>query len=269
MNDDDLADWLAAQLAAREPIAIVRIVETRGSTPRDADATLLVTRRAIAGTIGGGSLEWAAIARARDMLDAGETAARWQTPLGPALGQCCGGHVALGLERADAQALAALRAEAARRRAARPAVFLFGAGHVGRALAHALAPLPFAVTTIDSRPEALSETCGARRLADRPAEAVADLPAGGGAVIATHSHTTDFLVARAALERGDLAYVGMIGSATKRARFASWLTASGADPSVARSLVLPIGGAAPRDKRPEVIAALTAAELCARLLRSS
>lgn len=269
MTPDALARWLADRLAAAEPTAIVRIAEARGSTPRDADAVLLVTREAIAGTIGGGSLEWAAIERARELLQSDDATARWTAPLGPALGQCCGGHVSLRFDRADAGALAALQREAAREAAARPVVFLFGAGHVGRALARALAPLPFAVTTLDSRPDQLAGVEGAARLAERPAEAVAGLPAGGAAVVATHSHTIDFLVARAALERGDLAYVGMIGSATKRARFLSWLEASGGDRSTARALVMPIGGAAPRDKRPEVVAAMTAAELCARLLRAA
>ena len=266
MNDDDLADWLAARLDAGEPTALVRILEARGSTPRDIDAAMLVDRSAIAGTIGGGSLEWAAIERARELLRDGEAATRWAAPLGPALGQCCGGHVALAIERADAQTLAALRAESVLRRAARPVVYLFGAGHVGRALAQALAPLPFAVSTIDSRPDELARIAGARRLLERPADAVDDLPAGAAAIAATHSHTIDFLVARAALQRGDLAYVGMIGSATKRARFVGWLRASGGDPAIAQALVLPIGGGSLRDKRPEVIAALTASELCTRLL---
>jgi xanthine dehydrogenase accessory factor len=266
VSDDELAEWLAARLAAGDPTVIVRIAQTRGSTPRDDDAAMLLTADAIAGTIGGGSLEWQAIERARDLLRSGAASADWSAPLGPALGQCCGGHVTLAFARADAAALGALRAETARRSAARPTIAIFGAGHVGRALAGALAPLPFAVTTIESRPDELARIAGARRLVEHPDRAVADLAPRGAVVVTTHSHTLDFLIARAALQRGDLAYVGMIGSATKRARFAGWLAASGADPALAGDLVLPIGGAVPRDKRPEVIAAMTAAELCLRLL---
>lgn len=266
MSEDPGVDWLAARLAAGERVALVRIAQARGSTPRDADAMLLVTADAIAGTIGGGSLEWQAIDRARQMLRAEAAHAEWSAPLGPALGQCCGGHVALSFARADSTTLALLRAEAARRDSARPAIMIFGAGHVGRALLRALAPLPFAVTCCDPRAGELDRIEGARLFCERPEFAVASLPLGAAAVVTTHSHTLDFLIARAALARGDLAYVGMIGSATKRARFASWLAASGADPALARDLVLPIGGGVLRDKRPEIIAALTAAELCARLL---
>jgi xanthine dehydrogenase accessory factor len=99
---------------------------------------------------------------------------------------------------------------------------------------------------------------------DDPASEIANAPPGAAIVILTHSHTMDFLIARAALDRGDMAYVGMIGSATKRARFVSWLAAAGADPALAAPLVLPIGAAA-RDKRPEVIACLVAAEIVTRL----
>jgi xanthine dehydrogenase accessory factor len=80
-------------------------------------------------------------------------------------------------------------------------------------------------------------------------------------LILTHDHALDFLIARAALARTDLAYVGMIGSATKRATFAHWLKREGEDDRLMTRLTLPIGGNAVRDKRPEVIAALVAAEL--------
>ncbi|MBK9081740.1 MAG: xanthine dehydrogenase accessory protein XdhC [Rhizobiales bacterium] len=266
MSADDLADWLAARLAAGVAAVIVRIAQARGSTPRDADATMLVAAHEVAGTIGGGSLEWSAIERARELLASGDATDRWATPLGPALGQCCGGHVALAFARAGAADIAALRAVAAADRAARPAIRIFGAGHVGRALARAVAALPFDTLLIDTRPEELARSNAApTRLTDDPAADIAAAPPGAAVVILTHSHTLDFLIARAALERGDCVYVGMIGSATKRARFLSWLVASGADPAMAAPLVLPIGAAA-RDKRPEVIACLTAAEIAARLL---
>ncbi|MBL8588064.1 MAG: xanthine dehydrogenase accessory protein XdhC [Methylobacteriaceae bacterium] len=269
MSGDDLADWLAARLAADEPTMLARVARAEGSTPRDDDAAMLVTARQAAGTIGGGALEWSAIERARELLAGADAAPDWDVPLGPALGQCCGGRVTVRFVRAEAATVAALRDEAARRAAARPVAFLFGAGHVGRALMRALVPLPIAATLIDSRQTELALAEGPRLLRERPELAVAEAPPGAAVVALTHSHTLDFLIARAALERGDLAYVGMIGSATKRALFVRWLAAAGADPALAAALVLPIGGAAPRDKRPEVIAAMTAAELCLRLLRSA
>ena len=91
-------------------------------------------------------------------------------------------------------------------------------------------------------------------------------PAGSAFVVLTHDHALDFLIVAEALRRTDAAYVGMIGSATKKATFKSWYlkTAGGGEDAFAR-LVCPIGGDAVRDKRPEVIAALAAAEILAAL----
>ncbi len=131
-------DWLAAG----EPVALVSVAVAKGSTPRESGARMLVTERASAGTIGGGRLEYEAIGRARALLAAGEVRAELLMPLGPEIGQCCGGHVTLRLRRMDPPGLAELAtAEAAEARKL-PSVLLFGAGHVGQALASSLAPLP-------------------------------------------------------------------------------------------------------------------------------
>jgi xanthine dehydrogenase accessory factor len=94
-----------------------------------------------------------------------------------------------------------------------------------------------------------------------PEAIVKDMPSGSAAIILTHEHTLDFLVAAEALKRNDLAYVGMIGSATKRATFKNWLKREYDDTLAETRLTLPIGGTAVYDKRPEVIAALTAVEV--------
>jgi len=161
-----------------------------------------------------------------------------------------------------------------RERDERTAVYLFGAGHVGLALATALLPLPFAVTVVETRRQALEDLpSGATpRLTAMPEATVDHIPAGGAAVILTHDHALDFLIAERALARQDLNYVGMIGSATKRATFSHWLqrqqgeeTRKQETAAMMSRLVLPIGGSAIRDKRPEVIAALVAAELLQHL----
>lgn len=103
-----LAAALRGWLARGEPAVLVTIAEARGSTPREAGARLLVGRAAALGTVGGGRLEWEAVERARRMLDGGPAEMDLDMPLGPALGQCCGGHVTLRLERADARTLAFL-----------------------------------------------------------------------------------------------------------------------------------------------------------------
>ena len=103
------------------------------------------------------------------------------------------------------------------------------------------------------------------RMAD-PVDAIAGASAGTAFVVLSHSHALDYRLAEAALARGDAAYVGMIGSATKRARFESGFLRSGGRRETLARLTCPIGGSDVDDKRPEVIAALTAAELVRCLL---
>lgn len=262
-----VAEILRAAIEAGTPAALVTVVEVRGSTPREAGVTMAVTPDAIAGTIGGGRLEYDAIERARVLLAAGETRADMDVPLGPDIGQCCGGRVMLTIRRADAALMAEMLADEETRRSANPTVLIFGAGHTGRALAAALALLPLNVRLIDSRPETLGGLPGAVTAvaAALPEAEIADAPTGAAFVVMTHAHSLDFMLTAAALARGDAAYVGMIGSATKRERFRRHLEAQGQSADIDR-LTLPIGGAALRDKRPEVIAALTAAEILTCLL---
>jgi xanthine dehydrogenase accessory protein XdhC len=251
-------DWLARGHAA----AVVIIVEAHGSTPREAGATMLVGAEALAGTIGGGQLEFHAIDQARALLHGTATSLALDLPLGPAMGQCCGGRVRLQIARLDEAMLAPLEQRDAALDAARPHVFVFGAGHTGRALAQALAVLPLAVSLIDDRDgvlDGLPDAILCRQLAD-PAERLADAPRGAAMLAMTHSHALDYRLCEEALRLGHFAYVGMIGSATKRARFLAGLARADAPPAT-DAFVCPIGGAEVVDKRPEVIAALVAAEL--------
>jgi xanthine dehydrogenase accessory protein XdhC len=258
-----LSDQLAGLLAQGEPAILATIAEAQGSTPRETGAAMLVAAGACHGTIGGGQLEYLAIDTARVMLALGEEGRELDLPLGPLLGQCCGGRVRVSLERAGPEHIRHLRrGEEAERRCA-PAVLVFGCGHTGRALAQALAPLPVQTGLVDDRLEAghdLPAGIALLRL-DDPAEAVAAAPLGAAFIILTHSHALDYRLADAALRRGDAAYVGMIGSATKRARFARFFLQGGGSPEALARLTCPIGGADVPDKRPAVIAALTAAEL--------
>ncbi len=147
------------------------------------------------------------------------------------------------------------------------AIYLFGAGHVGRALVLALAPLPFAVTWIDSRSEAFPAAVPANVSIDQrpdPAAAVAQAPAGTFVLVMTHSHAMDLAIAARALAMSGIPYVGVIGSDTKRARFLSRLRAAGLKESEVARLVCPIGLPGIRSKVPAIIAASTAADLLAR-----
>ena len=234
----------------------VRITRARGSTPREEGAEMMVGPEAVTGTIGGGQLEYLAIDRARQMLARGEDRAVMDVPLGPEIGQCCGGRVELMLDR-----------ELATPAAPEPSVLIFGAGHVGRALARALLPLPVQVRLIDQRTAELALAPGVPgELTPLPEAEVRRAPPGSAYVILTHDHALDFLIAAEALARGDAAYVGMIGSKTKLAQFRRWIAqAEGPTPDIA-PLVCPIDAAGRPDKRPEVIAAFVAAELFQRVL---
>jgi xanthine dehydrogenase accessory factor len=139
-------------------------------------------------------------------------------------------------------------------------IYLFGAGHVGRALA----PLPFAVRWIDSRREAFPAHAPANVAlihAVSPVEELARAPDGALIVVMTHSHALDLDIVVAALGAKRFGFVGLIGSPTKRARFLSQMRAAGLSTSCLARLVCPIGAPGVESKEPAVIAAMTAAQL--------
>lgn len=250
-------------LTATDARILARLERVEGSAPRDEGTFMLIGRNALFGTIGGGFAEFETIAHARRMLDQGEAQDMRTLILGPDTGQCCGGRLSIAFDHVNLERAEALLAETRRMEEERRPVMLFGAGHVGKALAQALAPLPLAVSVVETRPEELALLPpGVRSVATALPEAeLARLPAEAAAIILTHDHALDFLIAREALNRKDLAYVGMIGSATKRATFAGQWKRDGGDMAILEKLVLPIGGTEVKDKRPAVIAALVAAEI--------
>eukprot|EP01037_Dinobryon_pediforme_P007677 gene7677-7738_t len=249
-------------MAQFEPVILVEITQAEGSTPREAGALMLVGAARSFGTIGGGQLEFHAIDQAREMIVSGEAQREIMLHLGPHLGQCCGGRVKLALRSAGAADIEVLAAQEQINARRRPHIAIFGAGHTGLALCNQLALLPFAVHLIDDRSDVFGDVPANIEILqlDQPARWVATAPAQVAYIILTHSHALDYALAEAALKKGDAAYVGMIGSATKRARFASWFLASGGSEAQLARLTCPIGGVLV-DKRPEIIAALTIAEV--------
>ncbi len=242
-------DALSKLDRAAEPSVLVTVLTALGSTPRDAGCKMVVTRDALFDTIGGGNLEFACIDAARDMLDGGGGPVTRDFPLGPALGQCCGGHVTVLFEQM---------------RPARQHVVLFGAGHVGRALVRLLGELAVRVTWIDSRPDAFPADCPSNVstvVAADPAARVAHLPAGALLLVMTHDHQIDFSIVAAALARDDFAAVGLIGSATKRARFVRRLGMVGLDAAAIGRLICPIGVPGIEGKVPAEIAIAVAAQI--------
>ena len=265
LRPPDLADFLA-----RHPSTIVaELTVVRGSSPRAAGTFMLIAVDEVIGTIGGGELEYLVIDRARQVLRAGLSGDELDVPLGPEIGQCCGGRVNVEMRVVDQRKGGDLLARAEAEEAARPFVHVFGSGHVGQALARALALLPVRVVVVDTRADELvglpQGVTG--KVAAMPEAVVRAAPDRSAYVVLTHDHALDFLIVQEALARADSPYVGMIGSMTKRARFASWFKAEGGDPQALNRLVMPIGAAGLGDKRPEVIAALAAAEIMVHIGR--
>ena len=277
---DTALQWLADQRQA----VVVEVTAAKGSVPRAVGTRMLVAAQHTAGTIGGGHLEMKAIASARAMLCTNELTPHTEHyPLGPALGQCCGGAVTLGYAALDAQALARWPTAAPRFR-----LQLFGAGHVGRAIARALAPLDVIVDWIDEREDefpATFHTAGGDRRSnpgsdpggdprsdpqiDWPAHIrkvcvdavegeVRHAPPGAFYLVLTHRHDLDLRISEAILARGDFGFFGLIGSQTKRARFLHRFEQCGLDAS---RMTCPIGLPGIAGKEPEVIAASVVAQL--------
>ena len=294
-------------------LAMVTVVATKGSAPREAGARLIVNPDGtFTGTVGGGTLEWRAIALAQSALSAASPrrAEIRKFALGPELGQCCGGQAELvvevirngdrgmvddlavreeagafttratvsfekGVSREVVEGMSVPAGSAVWRDGSliegfgdrRRPVLLFGAGHVGRAIVLALAPLPFTVTWIDQRPDAfpshLPGNTIAKRLED-PISALEDAAAETFVLVMTHSHPLDLALVVAALGLNRFPYTGLIGSMSKRVRFEHRLRAGGISSARIDDLVCPIGVGGIKSKEPAAIAAATVAELLTR-----
>jgi xanthine dehydrogenase accessory factor len=315
-------DWLSLLVnCLQQHMAVVRAVIThvRGSAPREAGASMIVTADALHGTIGGGRLEWEVLRIARALLCSDSPAAMLRKfVLGPELGQCCGGVVEVWIERfttADlehlVQALQRSQLDTVelrtglmnvdtgqrvlRRVAAGdpgsmpharvqqsgdgaitlvevlrrpPVIWLYGAGHVGRAVVRIAAELPWQVIWIDSRTDALamqtSDNIEARCVAE-PVETVRQAPRGCCFLVMTHSHALDYAVCRAILDRGDYSWAGLIGSNSKSARFRAQLRRDRLPAAEVKRLVCPIGVPGIHGKHPAAIAVSVLAQLLQHL----
>ena len=255
---DTAARWLADGTSA----VLVEVTQALGSAPREAGTRMLVSATQCEGTIGGGHLELKAIERARRLLAAGETVPQSaHYPLGPALGQCCGGAVTLGFSRLDASSVAAWPMAAPRFH-----LQLYGAGHVGRAIVNALAPLNVLVDWIDGRdeefpPDSALPAHTRKVCVDSLDAEVNEAPRGAFYLVLTHRHDLDLRIAEAILRRGDFGFFGLIGSQTKRARFIHRFEERGIAPEAIARMTCPIGVPGIEGKEPEVIAASVVAQL--------
>jgi xanthine dehydrogenase accessory factor len=256
---------LVTSTSMSEGAVLVSIEATQGSVPREAGTWMAVFAGHVVGTIGGGHLEFQAIEEARRRLAGGQGEPLYRYALGPSLGQCCGGVMHLRFERVTAGDIAALQARLALKLAP---LALFGGGHVGKALVNVLATLPFAVTWIDSRDEIFPRQLAAHvrcEHSDPVHAAVADLAALSRVLIMSFSHAEDLDIVAACLrrqrERGDLSYIGLIGSRSKWATFRHRLEDRGFTAAELAQVTCPIGLPGIKGKEPEVIAVSVAAQI--------
>lgn len=283
-------DILRDAVAQHGRVTRVVIAALRGSSPREVGAAMLVWKDGQSGTIGGGALEFEAAQAAR----AGARGIS-QHALGPDLGQCCGGAVTLLSEDYNTESVAALNKAVIARavgaacdlplsvkrllaqaraqgiapetqlldgwmiepvhHAARP-VWIWGAGHVGRALVNVLAPMPdLAITWVDTATDRFPEVVpdGVTVVpAAKPGELVRHAPVNAEHLILTYSHALDLELCHRMLGH-QFAFVGLIGSATKKARFRSRLAALGHTPERINDITCPIGDPS-LGKHPQMIA---------------
>lgn len=289
-----------AEVAAGRPVVLASIIGVKGSAPRDVGAHMVIGAEDIWGTIGGGQLEFDAMRLARQMI-AKDLPEAWtrrdmRMALGPDLGQCCGGQVRLLLEVLDQRALPLLQTltdaeilihpltTGAPLHAAAPEagpeyrldeggfvapvisprrpVFVYGAGHVGRALVGQLVPLGLDVHWVDVAADRFPATApdGVRIIpAAEPEIIAAHAPVTAFHIVMTYSHAMDEAICARILQRGQFARLGLIGSQTKAARFRRRFAKMGIAPASIDRLVCPVGIAQITGKAPPYVALSIAA----------
>ena len=285
---------LLALLDNGTPAIWVCVSDTKGSVPRERGAMMIVTEQQAFGTIGGGHLELKSIEVACEMFALKvETATFRHFPLGPALGQCCGGAVDVVLmpvcepDRALLLQLQMIEQHGGRFVVERTldtgaqlvlpldfepwSIWVFGAGHVGQAIAQVLATLPCQVRWVDSRdavfPEHLQPNVRIVETDDAAAQ-VRTIPANADVLVLTHSHALDLDICLELIKRDDLAYIGLIGSKTKAATFKKRFEQRGYAGAAIARINCPIGrpllSAGLDNKHPGVIAVAVAVDLIER-----
>lgn len=237
------------------------VLSHRGSVPREKGARILISASSTAGTVGGGHLEWQVIQTARDLLKTGRIAPQvLDFALGASLGQCCGGHVTLQLQPLTEQTLATWRPTPPRF-----TLQLHGAGHVGQAIVKLLRPIPCEVQWVDTREDAFpmeQEPAHIKRVCtDTPEMEINHARAGTCFLVMTHRHDLDLQLSHTILRRNDMAWFGLIGSQTKRARFIQRLVAKGISVEALGRMICPIGLPELIGKEPEIIAISVVAQL--------
>ena len=245
---------LTSNIDYKKNIIKAKIINVKGSSPNKINDFMLVAPKDIFGTIGGGNLEYLVIEESKLMLKNKSKRKKLNIPLGPGIGQCCGGYVEIILtlhKNTDA----AIKDEKVND-SFKEDLYIFGAGHIGQALIETISNLNFTTYLIDSRQEYLKMSVNKDvnyLLSKEPWKVVNKLKDNAYYVVLTHSHEYDLKILNEILTK-KFTFVGLIGSTTKKKRFFKRLTENGHDKNIIKKIECPIGVDIGNSKDPNEIA---------------
>jgi len=242
------------ELIYKKKIIKVKIINVKGSAPTKVNDIMLVSLDGIYGTIGGGNLEYLIVEEAKNILKSKIKTKILSIPLGPGIGQCCGGYVQIKLSLHKNSSDALKNENLNRDKSSN--LYIFGAGHIGQALITKLININFNTFLIDSREDFLKMTNINNinyLLSKKPWEIVARLKDKSFFVVLTHSHDYDLKILNEVLKK-DFIFLGLIGSKTKKNRFFKRLTDNGHHKSLVENIECPIGINIGNSKDPDEIA---------------
>ncbi len=225
----DVYEKIAELERLRTPFAVATVAKVAGSAPRHVGAKMIITAEGeIFGTIGGGALEHQVISDAKEIIGR-KTAELKSYPLGPMLGQCCGGEVDIFIEPT----------------LPKKEVVVFGAGHIAEELCPMLLKLGFSVTLVDERRERIGLPAFAAlggKLNELPTDALRTIKFNDGIyiIVITHEHKHDEAIVEYCLDK-PFKYLGCIGSRTKWAKFRERYKARGITEEQLARVTTPIG----------------------------
>ncbi len=241
----------------RKVIIKAKLINTEGSVPRDSGTFMLITSKYIFGSIGGGQLEYSVIQKAKNFLNKKGKIYNeiFNIPLGPSIGQCCGGYAQIKITKYD-NGLESLKNEKLIINKL-DNLYIFGAGHVGQELSSKSVDLDFNVHLIDSRNEYLKIQNKKEIIpifTAYPWMLIKNLPKRSYYIVLTHSHDYDFKIINEILNLNTFQFVGLIGSKTKRKRFSNRLVKLGYNSSLINRIECPVGLKNITSKKPGEIA---------------
>ena len=234
-----------------------KLISTEGSVPRNSGTFMLITSKYLFGSIGGGQLEYTIIEKSKKILkeNISEKNQILNIPLGPSIGQCCGGYVQVeitkyknGNQSLKNEKILISKSDN---------IYIFGAGHIGQELSKRSIDLEFNVHLIDSRNnylKMLKEKKVTPIYVEFPWMLIKNLPQKSYYIVLTHSHDYDFRIINEILNINSFQFIGLIGSKTKMKRFSNRLIKLGHNQSIINNVECPIGLKNISSKKPAEIA---------------